>query len=93
MTHEEQIQRAEEAQRVLSSPLFDAAFTDTRQAILNSLASLDNLSDPRAVDLHRMLKGLDKVRRCLEVHIDTGKLAAKEIEGRAKLTDVFRRRA
>ena len=91
--HEDQIRRAEEASRVLNSPMFEAAFVDTRMALLNALASLDNLTDPRAVDLHRMLKGLEKVRRCLEVHIDTGKLAAKEIEGRARLTDVFRKRA
>ena len=38
-------QRAEEAQRVLESPLFVAAFDDTRKAMLEALAGLDNADD------------------------------------------------
>jgi hypothetical protein len=91
--HEEQIRRAEEAHAILHSSMFSKAFDDTRAAILNAIASLDNLRDDRARDLHSMVKGLEKVRRVLEEHISTGKLAQKEIEGRAKLTDLFKRRA
>ena len=87
--------RAEEAERIVNSEIFTAAFNDTRQALLNALAGMDNLRDDRARDVHAMVKGLDAVKRCLEVHIDTGKLARKEIEGRAKLSDLnpFKRRA
>ena len=91
--HEEQIRRAEEAHAILHSAMFGKAFDDTRAAILNAIASLDNLRDDRARDLHSMVKGLEKVRRVLEEHISTGKLAQKEIEGRAKLADLFKRRA
>lgn len=91
--HEEQIRRAEEAHAILHSPMFVRAFDDTRAAILNAIASLDNLRDDKARDLHSMVKGLEKVRRVLEEHISTGKLAQKEIEGRAKLSDLFKRRA
>ena len=90
--HEEQIRRAEEAQAILSSAMFDKAFTDTRVAILNAIASLDNLRDDRARDLHSMVKGLEKVRRVIEEHIATGKLSAKEIEGRKRLFE-FRKQA
>lgn len=82
--------RAEEAQRIVNSELFTAAFDDTRQALLNALASLDNLQSEKARDLHAMVKGLDKVKRCLEVHIDTGTLARKEIEGRKRLFEFKR---
>lgn len=82
--------RAEEAARVLNSPLFDAAFTDTRTALLEALAGMDNVRDERAQDLHRMVRVLEKVKRCMEVHIDTGKLAQKEIEGRRRLFDFKR---
>lgn len=87
--------RAEEAERIVKSEIFTAAFDDTRQALLNALASMDNLRDDRARDVHAMVKGLDKVKRCLEVHIESGTLARKEIEGRARLSDLnpFKRRA
>ena len=91
--HEEQIRRAEEAHAILRSQMFVKAFDDTRAAILNAIASLDNLRDDKARDLHSMVKGLEKVRRVLEEHISTGKLAQKEIEGRSKLTDLLKRRA
>lgn len=82
--------RAEEAQRVLNSPLFAQAFDDTRRALLDAIAGLDNLRDDRARDLHSMVKGLEKVRRCLEVHVESGKLAQKEIEGRKRLFAIRR---
>lgn len=87
--------RAEEASRIVKSPLFTAAFDDTRTALLNSLASLDNLQDAKARDIHSMVKGLDKVKRCLEVHIESGTLARKELEGRSRLAELnpFKRRA
>lgn len=91
--HEEQVNRAEEASHVLNNPLFKRAFDDTRQALMNTLADMNNLRDDRARDVHAMVKALEKVKRCLEVHIETGLLARKEIEGRSKLTNLFSRRA
>ena len=91
--HEEQIRRAEEAHAIINSPMFGKAFDDTRAAILNAIASLDNLRDDKARDLHSMVKALEKVRRVLEEHISTGKLAQKEIEGRSKMSDLWKRRA
>jgi hypothetical protein len=76
--------RAEAARQVLGNEMFTAAFADTRQAILEAWAKLDNTRGDTPDDLHRMLKCLDRVRRCLEIHIETGKLAEKEIEGRQK---------
>ena len=79
------VNRGEEANRILHSPVFEAAFADTRQAILEALAGLDNVRGEQAQDLHRMVKLLDKVKRCVEEHVATGKLAQREIEGRARL--------
>lgn len=93
--HELAVQRAEEASRILNSAIFTAAFDDTRQALLNGIASLDSMKSDRAQELHSMVKGLDSVKRCLEVHIDTGKLARVEIEHRSKIAQLnpFKRRA
>lgn len=88
--HEKAVRDGDEAARILNSPMFAAAFTDTRAAMLEAWAKLDNADNDKAKDLHRMVKCLDRVRRCLEVHIDTGKLAHKEIEGRRKLFDLRR---
>lgn len=76
--------RAEEARQLVANPMFEAAFNDTRAALLETWAKLPNPDDAHAKDLHRMVKCLEKVKRCLEEHITTGKLAVKEIEGRKK---------
>ena len=93
--HEEAVRRGEQAQYIVDSDLFTQAFDDTREAILNAIASLDNLRDDKARDLHSMVKALEKVKRCLKEHIVTGQLAHKEIEGRARMADYnpFKRRA
>jgi hypothetical protein len=92
--HEQQIARGQEAERLLNSPMFQAAFEDTRRAMLEAWAAMPESQTGRlmrwfqgrssADDLHRMVKCLDRVKRCIEVHIDTGRIAQKEIEGRAK---------
>ena len=82
---EEAVVRAEKAKQVLGSQVFDDAFSDTRQDILEALAKMDNIRSEQAEDLHRMLKCLGRVKRCLEIHIETGQLATKEIEGRQRM--------
>lgn len=82
--------RSEDAQRLIDNPMFVQAFEDTRKALLEAWASLDSPESEHSKDLHRMVKCLDKVKRCLETHIQTGKLAQKEIDGRRKLFDFKR---
>lgn len=79
-----QTMRAAQAQQVLSNELFDQAFNDTRAGIMELWASMPTSDSENAKDLHRMIKCLDRVKRCLQVHIETGKLATREIEGRSK---------
>lgn len=88
--HEKAVRDGDEAARILNSPMFSAAFTDTRAAMLEAWAKLDNAGSEQAKDLHRMVKCLDRVKVCLQEHINSGKIASKEIEGRKRLFD-FRR--
>ncbi len=83
--------RGEQAMALRTNPLFDKAFADTRAGILETWAQLPTSDSDSAKDLHRMLKCLDRVRKCIDTHVDTGRLAQKEIEGRSRLSNVFRR--
>lgn len=83
--HEQRQIRGEEASRILNSPVFEQAFTDVRVGILEAWAQLSTSDERRSehsADLHKMLKCLDRVKRCLSETVTTGKLASKEIEGR-----------
>ena len=75
---------AEQAKQLQANPLFAQAFDETKQAIMQTWASLPTSDTDNARDLHRMLKCLDRVKHCIQVHIDTGKIADKEIQGREK---------
>lgn len=79
--------RGDEAQRILNSSVFESAFNDTREALTNTWAALDT-TDARyaefARDIHRKIKMLDSVKRCLAEHITTGKLSQKSIEAATK---------
>jgi hypothetical protein len=76
------VMRAEQARQVLDNPLFEQAFVDIRAACLEAWAKSPRAESEHAKDLHRMVECLDTVKRCLKTHIDTGKLANREIEGR-----------
>ena len=81
--HEHALVRAEQAAQLKANPLFSKAFADTRAGIMEAWAALDK-ADERAAELHRMIRCMEKVQRCIDHHIDTGKLARVEIEGRAR---------
>lgn len=80
MTPEEEIRRANEAERLLADPLLSAAFSDVESAILTELRAVDVGARDKQRDLIVTLQLLGNLRRILRTHIETGKLArlAKE---------------
>ena len=82
--------RAEQAQALLNNEMFGQAFADTRTALLEAWAALPDVNSEQARDIHRRIKCLESVRKCIETHVTTGKLAQKELEGRKRLFDLRR---
>lgn len=82
---ERNIQRADEALRIVNSPLFSEAFAQVRESYLRAWESLPTILSDDAQshthDLHCRLKALNDIRKVLETHIQTGKLAQKELSG------------
>lgn len=76
--------RAERAQQVLDNEMFQKAFDDTRAALLEALARQDTLDARHSVELHLMVKLVDKVKKMLVTHVETGKLAQHELEQRKR---------
>jgi len=79
--HEAIAARADEAARILNSPLFNDIVDGIRKAYIEEWAALsthkaEDLELGR--DLHRKVKCLDDVRACLERCIDAGKVLQKQ---------------
>lgn len=87
---ERAVVNAEEARQLLANPMLGKAFEDTRRGIMEAWSQMQTSDKEAAYDLHRMIKALDRVKKCLQTHVETGKLATKEIEGRSRLLP-FRR--
>lgn len=86
------IHRGEEAERLLNSEMLNQAFDDVRQAFLNTWATLDTVNDRYtefAHDLHRKVKCLDAVKRCIQEHVNNGKISQKTIEARLSRASSF----
>lgn len=75
------IRDADEATRILNSPIFEKAFEDVRQSLITALELIPTTEqgDDQAKDVRRKLAALSEIRYTLTRRIDTGKLARKEL--------------
>lgn len=90
---ETKIRDADEAARILNSPIFERAFEDVRQSLITALVLIPTTEqgDDQAKDVRRKLAALSEVRSTLTRRIDTGKLAQKELSMLEKMTHGARR--
>jgi len=78
----QEIERADRAKALLENPLLRAAFADVEKEIL---ANLENTHDDAIVrKLHVMFVCNRKIENILRAHVQTGKLAAFQIEEKRK---------
>ncbi len=85
---------AEEAARLINSAAFQEAFRDMRLQILDELAKAPVRDSEGLQFLVMSIKALDGIKTRLEHRINTGKLAAVQIERREKesrLSNLFRK--
>ena len=75
---------AEEAARLINSSVFQEAFKDMRLQILEELAKAPVRDSEGLQFLVLSIKALDGIKTRLEHRINTGKLAAVQIERREK---------
>lgn len=80
MTQDEEIRRANEAQRLMNDPLLSEAFSAVESAVVSELRAVDVGARDKQRDLIVTLQLLGNLQRILRTHIETGKLAriAKE---------------
>jgi hypothetical protein len=80
MTLNERIYNADQAKLVLENEAFKRAFEDIKQELTEQWKTSPARDQDGREKLWLMLKLLDKVHLCLESSLDSGKLAAKELE-------------
>jgi hypothetical protein len=80
MTLNQRIYDADQAKLVLENEAFQRAFEDIKQEITEQWMQSPARDEAGRQSLWQMLKMLEKVRLCLQASLDSGKLAAKELE-------------
>lgn len=88
-----QIRDADEASRIINSPLFAQAFEDLRQVYITALELIPTTEqgDDQAKDVRRKLAALSEVRSAFTKRIDTGKIAQKQLSMLEKVRQGARR--
>jgi len=80
MTLNERIYNADQAKLVLDNEAFQRAFDDIKQELVEQWMKSPARDEAGRQSLWLMLKLLEKLEICLKSSLDSGKLAAKELE-------------
>ena len=76
----EELRRADEAKRLLDTPLFKESFTTIREELIKHLLNTRVAEEVERDRLYITIKALDLVEQHIRSVIETGKLAEKEQE-------------
>ena len=78
----EEIARAQRARELLDDPLLSGAFEEEEKAVLDMMANTHD-SD-QVLKLHRAFVWGRRMKQRLQAHVETGKLAAFQLEEKRK---------
>ena len=87
MTLNERIYNADQAKLVLENEAFKRAFEDIKQELTEQWKTSPARDQDGREKLWLMLKLLEKLEICLKSSLDSGKLAAKELEYQQSIAD------
>lgn len=79
------VERGQQAESVLQNPIYCEAYSLIEQGILKTWRESGDTAQRE--ELHKVLKLLDKVRNLMESTMRSGKVAAKELERKRKLSE------
>lgn len=85
MNPQDEVRKADEAKQLLNHPLFKEAFESTERQILDQMKQVrpsDERMHTRLIDAYKLLHTL---KGHLEQHIETGMLAALQLEEKSKI--------
>ena len=78
----EELQRAQQAKDLLDNALLKAAFEDEEKAVLEALVQTHDTE--QILKLHRAFVWGRRMKDRLQAHVETGKLAAFQLEEKRK---------
>lgn len=78
----DEVQRADEAERLLTNPLFLSAMQDVEERLVQTMKHTALNDKETQARLVTALWVTDQVRNAIRRHIETGKLARKELSMR-----------
>lgn len=79
---EAELRRAEEAERLIANPLFQSAMQEVEDRIIQTMKGVSLNDKDTQARLVTALWVSDQVRNAIRRHIETGKLARKELSMR-----------
>lgn len=81
------LDRASKAEIVLQNPIYQEAFKQVRESLINGIEACPMADTQTAEDFRRCLKLLSKVQANLELAIQQGKFEAFQLEQEKKRKD------
>ena len=77
---EQLIIKGNNASALLSNPILRDAFAAIRDDLQTKASSMKTTDKEACADLVRGMQVLDAIERCIRVHVETGKVARKELD-------------
>jgi hypothetical protein len=80
---QEEINKGDEAARLLNNPLFKDAFKEVKDSLVNAMSESPMGDEKTHNRLVIALQLLSQIEKAIQTHVNTGKMAKIQIQGNA----------